>query len=235
MITAIALDDERPALDVIEAFCDRIDTIDLVKTFTRTGEARQFLAENPVDLVFLDINMPNESGLSFSRLIPPPTLVIFTTAYSEFAAESYEVEAIDYLLKPFSFERFQKSVERVQTRRQGLQQASGGDTDMPEPTHLYFRVDYGLVKITVADIRYIEGLDNYLKIHLIAGKPVVVRLTMKAMLDKLPAGQFVRVHRSFIVAFDKIQGVRNKLILMDDVELPVGSSYETEFFGRFGR
>lgn len=230
MITAIALDDERPALDIIQTFCDRIDSIDLVKTFTRTGEARQYMAANPVDLIFLDINMPHESGLSFSQSVPPQTLVIFTTAYSEFAVESYEREAVDYLLKPVSFERFAKSVQRAQTRWQAMQPA----TDKAELAHLYVRVDYGLVRIMVADIQYIEGLDNYLKIHRLTGKPVVVRLTMKAILDKLPVGQFVRVHRSYIVAFDKIQGVRNKMVLMAEVEVPIGSSYETEFFARFG-
>lgn len=113
---AIALDDERPALDVIEAFCSRIDSVDLVKTFTRTGEARLYLDANPVDLIFLDINMPKESGLAFFKSIIQQTLVIFTTAYSEYALESYEVEAVVYLLKPYTFDRFGKARQRAQTR-----------------------------------------------------------------------------------------------------------------------
>lgn len=229
---AIALDDERPALDVIDAFCSRIESVELVKTFTRTGEARLYLEANPVDLIFLDINMPKESGLVFSRAITQPTLVIFTTAYSEFAVESYEVDAVDYLLKPFTFERFSQAVQRAQTRWRALRQTTEG-LEGGEPAHLFFRVDYGLVKVTVADILFIEGLDNYLKIHLREGRPLVVRLTMKAVLDKLPPGHFIRVHRSYIVAVDKIQAVRNKMILIGEEEIPVGSSYEKDFFTLF--
>lgn len=232
---AIALDDERPALDVIDAFCSRIDSVELVKTFTRTGEARLYLESNPVDLLFLDINMPRESGLEFYKSISQQTLVIFTTAYSEFAVESYEVEAVDYLLKPFTFDRFNQAVQRAQTRWRALRQMTGETADASDQAHLYFRVDYGLVKVAVNDIQFIEGLDNYLKIHLAQGAPLVVRLTMKAILEKLPAAKFIRVHRSYIVAIDKIQAVRSKMILIKGEEIPIGSSYEKDFFALFMR
>ncbi|GAB2526559.1 LytR/AlgR family response regulator transcription factor [Spirosoma aerophilum] len=228
---AIALDDERPALDVIEAFCGRIDFVDLVKSFTRTGEARLYLEANPVDLIFLDINMPRESGLDFFKSITQQTLVIFTTAYSEYALESYEVEAVDYLLKPYTFERFTKALQRAQSRWRSRQQATHSGHE--DPKQLFFRADYGLVKVTVADIVFIEGLDNYLKIHMRDTPPIVLRLTLKAMLDELPAGKFVRVHRSFIVAVEKIQSIRSKMILIGDEEIPIGSSYEKEFFSLF--
>ncbi len=230
---AIALDDERPALDVIDAFCGRIDSVDLVKTFTRTGEARLYLEDHPVDLIFLDINMPRESGLAFFKTINQQTLVIFTTAYSEFAVESYDVEAVDYLLKPFTYERFSQAVQRAQTRLRALRQSTNEGREGPEFPQLFFRVDYGLVKVAVADILFVEGLDNYLKIHRSQERPLVVRLTMKAMLDKLPAGSFVRVHRSYIVALDKIQAVRNKMVLIGEEDIPIGSSYEKDFFTRF--
>ena len=229
-MNAIALDDERPALDVIDAFCSRIDSVELMKTFTRTGEARLYLDANPVDLIFLDINMPRESGLAFFRSITQSTLVIFTTAYSEYALESYEVEAVDYLLKPFTFDRFQQAVQRAETRWRLLRQSP---PDPAPETHLFFRVDYGLVKMTVADILFVEGLDNYLKIHRRDGHPLVVRLTMKAMLEKLPATGFVRVHRSYIVALDKVQAVRNKLISIGGEDIPIGSSYEKGFYDQF--
>jgi DNA-binding LytR/AlgR family response regulator len=235
MMKAIALDDERPALDVIDAFCSRIDSVDLFKTFTRTGEARLYLETNPVDLIFLDINMPRESGLSFFRSITQQTLVIFTTAYSEFAVESYEVDAVDYLLKPFTFDRFGQALQRAQTRWQTLRQTSSNTPEGAEPAHLYFRVDFNLVKVTLADILFIEGLDNYLKIHLRDGQSLVVRLTLKAMLDRLPTENFIRVHRSYIVAIDKIQGTRNRMVLLGDEEIPIGSSYEKDFFGLFIR
>ncbi len=235
MMQAIALDDERPALDVIQAFCERIEAVDLQKTFTRTGEARLYLENYPVDLVFLDINMPQESGLVFAKAIPQQTLVVFTTAYSEFAADSYEVEAVDYLLKPFTFDRFSRAVQRAQSRWQTLRQSTADAAAGPEQSYLYFRADYGLVKVVIADILFIEGLDNYLKIHRRAEHPLVLRLTMKAMLEKLPASAFVRIHRSYIVALDRIESIRNKMIVISDDELPIGSSYEKDFFSRFIR
>jgi two-component system, LytTR family, response regulator len=230
---AIALDDERPALDVIDSFCRRIDSVELVHLFTRTGEARLYLETHPVDLIFLDINMPRESGLTFFKSINQRILVIFTTAYSEYAVESYDVEAVDYLLKPFTFGRFEKAVQRAQERWHTQRYPGGGASKNQEQPPLYFRVDHGLVKVTVDDILFIEGLDNYLKIHLSKGQPIVVRLTLKAMLDKLPVGSFIRVHRSFIIAVDKIQAIRSGMILIEDEEIPIGSSYEKDFYRLF--
>ncbi len=232
-MNAIALDDERPALDIIDAFCRRIDSVDLVHLFTRTGEARLYLETNPVDLIFLDINMPRESGLAFFKSITQQTLVIFTTAYSEYAVESYNVEAVDYLLKPYTFERFSKAVQRAHERWLAQRQGSREAPKNQEPSSLYFRVDHGLVKVMVADIVFIEGLDNYLKIHLSKGQPLVLRLTLKAMLDKLPTKNFVRVHRSYIIAIDRIKAIRNGMILIDEEEIPIGSSYEKEFYTLF--
>lgn len=229
MITAIALDDERPALEVLDAFCSQVNFIDLKKTFSKTGEARLYLEENPVDLVFLDINMPAVSGIDFYKTMPHPAMVIFTTAYNEYAVESYELDAIDYLLKPFTFGRFLKSV----TKAQDLQKLHKQSSDNQEK-YLYFRVDYSLVKVAIADIIFIEGLDNYLKIHLNGQKPVVVRLTMKAMLEKLPEKGFLRVHRSYIVSLDKIKLVRNKIIKIAEEEIPLGSSFEEGFNAVFG-
>lgn len=230
---AIALDDERPALDVIESFCDRVDFVDLAKSFTRTGEARLYLETNPVDLIFLDINMPKESGIDFSKSVSQQTLVIFTTAYSEYALESYEVAAVDYLLKPYTFERFTKAVQRAQNQWQTVRLAQGNGSQTAEQTQLFLRADYGLVKVTVSDIIFIEGLDNYLKIHLPERHPLVIRMTMKAILEKLPVDKFIRVHRSYIVAIDKIQAIRNRMILLGEEEIPIGSSYDKDFFNLF--
>lgn len=229
MITAIALDDEGPALDVVEAFCERIDFIDLKRIFSKTGEARLYLEENPIDLIFLDINMPAVSGIDFYRTIPHPAMVIFTTAFAEYAVESYELNALDYLLKPFTFERFLQAVKKAQEQFKLLSQS----TDTFDRA-LYFRVDYGLVKISPSMILFIEGLDNYLKIHLVNQKPLVVRLTMKAMIEKLPENKFIRIHRSYIVAVDKIISVRNKFIKVAGEELPLSSNYEEAFKELFG-
>lgn len=233
MLTAIALDDEKPALEVIEAFCNRIDFINLQKTFSKTAEAHRFLAEFPVDLLFLDINMPAQTGVDFARSIvgnATSAMVIFTTAHSEYAVESYELNAVDYLLKPFTFERFEQAVQKANDYYRLLHQS-----DQTTHTQLVLRADYSLVNVTVADILFVEGLDNYLKIHLVNRKLVIVRLTMKALLDKLPAREFVRVHRSYIVPIGKIQSVRNKLITIGDNEIPLGSRYEGDFYAVFGK
>ncbi|SEJ41319.1 two component transcriptional regulator, LytTR family [Dyadobacter koreensis] len=224
MIKAIAIDDERPALEILGTFCGRTDFIDLQKTFIKTGQAREYLEENPVDLIFLDIHMPVVSGIDFFKNIPHPAMVIFTTAYAEYAVESYELNAVDYLLKPFSQDRFLLAANKALQMFQGARQKSGADSPV-----LYFRVDYGLVPISINDILFIEGLDNYLKIHLISQKPVVVRLTMKAMMEKLPEHGFVRIHRSYIVSLDKVASFRNKHIQIGQEEIPVGASYEEYF------
>lgn len=232
---AIALDDERPALDVIDAFCSRIDSVQLVKTFTKSGEARLFLESNEVNLIFLDINMPRESGLDFAASVAQRPQVIFTTAYSEYAVESYNLEAADYLLKPFTFARFEQAVTRAQTKIRAERQLAGTQGDDLSKSFLYFRVDFNLVKVVLADILFIEGLDNYLKIHLKNGQPLVVRLTLKMMLDKLPESNFIRVHRSYIVALDKVQSAKAKMIQIGQEEIPVGSSYEKDFLSRLPR
>ena len=225
MIRAIALDDEPPALGVVENFCSRVDFIDLAKTFTNPDEALRYLAKFPVDLIFLDIRMPSISGFHFQRQISQDIMVIFTTAYSQYAVEGFNVNAVDYLLKPFTYDRFMQAVNKAGDYYRFLHQQE------PDTQHfLFVRADYSLVKIMLEDILYIEGLDDYLKIHQEGRKPVVARMTMKAMLEKLPARHFARVHRSFIVPLVKIEKVRNKIIFIGKVEIPVGKSYEKEFF-----
>ncbi len=229
MIRAIALDDEEPALEIIEAFCGQLDFIDLHKTFTRSGEAKLYLEEYPIDLIFLDINMPAISGIEFFKAIPQQMMVIFTTAFGEFALDGFELNAVDFLLKPFTFKRFEQATQKAHELHKFYLKSN------PEQEqYLYFRVDYSLVKVLASDILFIEGLDNYLKIHLQNQKPLVVRITMKAMLEKLTKEDFLRVHRSFIVPVKKIKSVRNKMILIESEEIPIGSSYEDEFNKIYG-
>jgi len=230
MIKAIALDDEPPALDVISSFCSLTNYIDLVKTFTRAEEAMKYLLNFPVDLLFLDINMPSISGLDFKKKLKFQTMVIFTTAYSEFALEGFNLNAVDYLLKPFTSERFLQAAEKAKAYYQFLHQ-----NVMAKPDYINIRIDYALVKVFLADILFIEGLDDYLKIHLSKTKPLVSRMTMKAILEKLPQSDFVRVHRSYIVPVTKIQTVRNKLIFIGEEEIPIGTSYESRFYEIFGK
>ncbi|MCF2221485.1 MULTISPECIES: LytR/AlgR family response regulator transcription factor [Chryseobacterium] len=221
MITAIALDDELPSLEIIEAFCANIEEIDLKKTFLKTSEARYFLENNPVDLLFLDINMPAASGIDFYKTLPQETLVIFTTAYKEYAVESYEIGAFDYLLKPFSFQRFKMAVDRAAEQKKLLSAHDEG--------FIYFRVDYGLVKVVFSEILYIEGQDNYVKFYFENQKSLLVRITIKELLEKLPEQHFCRIHRSSIVSLAKITSFRHKTVYIKDIALPVGNTYEEDF------
>lgn len=235
MIRAIAVDDEPPALRVLSNFCNRIDFIDLQKTFFRANEALDYLANAPVDLLFLDINMPAMSGLDFHKVLPQPTLVVFTTAYAEYAVEGFSLNAVDYLLKPFTFERFEQAASKVRDAYRFRQ----SQNEQEKPACLYIRADYRLYQIPLSDILYIEGLDDYIKIHRKQEKPIVCRMTMKAILQQLPEAsnspeRFIRVHRSFIVPMNRIEAVRNKTILLAGHEIPIGGSYETNFFQQYG-
>ena len=226
MIKAIALDDEPLALEILQNLCTDIEYVDLQKTFTKSEEAFKYLRKYPVDLLFLDIDMPSISGLDFYRKLPHKTMVIFTTAYSEFAVEGFTLNATDYLLKPISLSRFQQAVEKAFQQWKTQNQNS-------EQQYLFIRADYSLMKILFSDILYIEGLDDYLKIHIQNQKTVVTRMTLKVILQKLPVNEFIRVHRSFIVSISKIDKIRNKIIYINDKEIPVSASYETEFFALF--
>ncbi|HEX8013672.1 MAG TPA: LytTR family DNA-binding domain-containing protein [Flavobacterium sp.] len=226
MIKAIALDDEPLALEILQNLCFDIEYVDLQKTFTKSEEAFKYLRKYPVDLLFLDIDMPSISGLDFYKKLPHRTMVIFTTAYSEYAVDGFTLNATDYLLKPISLSRFQQAVEKAFQQWKTQNQNS-------EQQYLFIRADYSLVKILFSDILFIEGLDDYLKIHIHNQKTVVTRMTLKVILQKLPVNEFIRVHRSFIVHISKIEKVRNKIIYINDKEIPVSASYETAFFALF--
>lgn len=223
MLTAIALDDEIPALEIIQTFAEQSGRVRLEACFNKTREALQFLENHTIDLLFLDIQMPRMSGIEFLKNIHSDQLVVFTTSYSEYAVESYNLNAVDYLLKPFTYNRFLQAIDKVET----LRKASLN----PQP--LVFKANYGLVSIFPTAILFIEGLDNYIKIHQTGKSPLVVRMPMKSVLEQLPPAAFVRVHRSYIVAIEKIQFVRNKIIHINGWEIPLGGTYEEDFFQIF--
>ena len=229
MIKVIAVDDEPLALELIETYCKKVDFLRFEKGFTGTGSALQFLEKNPVDLLFLDINMPSMSGIDLFRALDHKPMLIFTTSYSEYALESYELGAIDYLLKPFTFERFKKAVERASETFNLIFNASISE----KTKFLMLKADLGLVKVTLNDILFIEGLDNYLKIHLRNQKPVVVRLTMKTLMEMLNEREFLRVHRSYIASISHIESVKQKMITIAGEEIPVGKLYEDKLKALF--
>ena len=219
MINAIALDDEPLALKIIDFFCSKSELITLQKTFTSQSETIKYLNNYPVDLLFLDINMPAKNGIDFYKLLKNNPMVIFTTAYSEYAVEGFNVNAVDYLLKPFSEERFFIAIHKV-SKRLNLK------NDLSQETHLTIRADYKLNRIPFDDIVLIEGLDDYVQIHLTNKTKIVARLSMKLILEKLPEKLFLRVHRSYIIPINKAKSVHNKTILIQDFVIPIGDTYK---------
>ena len=224
MIKAIAVDDEPLALELIETYCIHFDFLQYEKGFSKTGEALQYLDRNPVDLIFLDINMPAMSGIDLYKTIRQKPMLIFTTSYSEYAIESYELDAIDYLLKPFTLARFEKAVIKVKEKFNLVHHAITPETEK----FLMLKADYGVIKVILSKILFVEGLDNYLKIHLHNSAPVVVRMTMKSLMEKLNEKEFIRVHRSYIIPVNRIESIRQKMITVAGEEIPIGKNYEEE-------
>lgn len=226
MITAIAIDDEPLGLKIISHYCNQIDFIILEKTFTQQSEALKHLKKYPVDLIFLDIQMPNKNGVDFYKMLDNNPMVIFTTAHSQYAVEGFNVNATDYLLKPFSEERFMASIQKARNefefrKNQSIQ------------THLMIRADYKLYRIEYEDILLIEGLDDYVQVHLSDKTKIVARISMKGILEKLPKKDFIRVHRSFIIPIKKVKAIVNKNIQIDDFVIPIGDTFKEEILKFF--
>ena len=219
MIRAIAIDDEPLALTIIEHLCMKNADIVLEKTFTSQQDALQYLEKFPVDLVFLDIQMPEKDGISFYKSLEIKPMVIFTTAFDHYAVEGFNVNAVDYLLKPVAYERFETAIEKVKKVK-----LFNVNTD--HDAFILIRADYKLNKILIKDILFIEGLDDYIQIHIEGKSKIVARMSMKNIMELLPASEFIRIHRSFIVPIRKITSVQTKQIYMGEKEFPVGETYK---------
>lgn len=228
MINAIAIDDEPLALTVIESLCAANENINLQKTFTQPSEALKHLRKFPVDLIFCDIQMPAMTGIHLVKSLQQNTMVIFTTAFSEYAVVSYELNAIDYLLKPINRKRFSQAITKAQEYFDYINKK-----DQSADRSIFIRADFSLVKIPLSEIIYVEGLADYLKIHIKDRKTIMARMSMKDMMEKLPSGDFIRVHRSFILPFSKIEAVRGTTIFIGNQEFPIGRTYTDEFFSRY--
>lgn len=229
MIKAVAIDDEPIAIKVIENFCNNIDFIHLEKSFGQSRDGLKYLNKFPTDLVFLDIDMPLLNGIDLYKQLKQDIMVIFITSRADYAVEGFNLMAVDYLVKPFTYDRFLQAVKRANDLL-NFQTNKQIDEDNK---YLYIRADFSLVKIAITDIIYIEALDDYLKIYIQDQKTLVARMTMKGILEKLPAGKFMRVHRSFIVAVDRIQSVRAKSVMVDRIEVPIGGNFAGEVTRRF--
>lgn len=225
-MNVIALDDELPALRILEHYCSETENVHLKKIFSDPKEALQYIRLFPVDVIFLDINMPTISGLDFYAKIKDDVHVVFTTAHHEFALNAFDLGALDYLLKPFSYERFLQAIRKITAIVP--QQAA-------EKDYITLRTDYRLLRLPVNEIQFIQAYDDYMKIFDTNGKITVVRSTMKSLLERLPSHEFKRIHRSYIVAVSKISSVRNKIIYTGNHEIPLGKAYESEFMGFFNK
>jgi len=224
MLKAIAIDDEPIALEVIKSLATEIGVITIIETFTNPFKAIGYLQQNQVDLLFLDINMPGISGIDLLKTISSPPMAIFTTAYSEHAVQSFELDVIDYLLKPFSLPRFLKACnkahEQYEMRKNKEHQVAGSQP-------IFLKSGYEEVRINPADIVYAESAGNYVNFILTNGK-LTSRLTMADAAELLPAPAFLRIHRSFIVATKHISKADRKTVWMGKTELPVGTAYSPE-------
>lgn len=218
MIHCIAIDDEPLALQLISEYCSKISFLKLEKIFTNTDEANAYLQNNTVDLLFLDIQMPDINGMQFYKNLSKKPPVIFTTAYKDFAAEGFNVDAVDYLLKPFEYDRFLKACYKA---NEYLDFISSQELQL---NSIFVKVNYEIMKINLKDIELIEALDDYIKIY-IKPNPVLTLMTLKSIQEKLPARDFARVHRSFIVPLGLIEKFSKTKLWISGKEIPIGSSY----------
>lgn len=222
-LRCVAIDDEPLALDLIKQYAGRFAFLQLLQTFNDAITGREFLRQHPVDLLFVDINMPDITGLDLVRSLDVKPMIIFTTAYRKFAADSYDLDAIDYVLKPIEFERFSRAVNKA---TEYYRYRNG--TEKKESDVFFVRSEYQLVKIHYTDIEYIESAEDYIKIHVKEGRPVMTLMTLKGILDKLPANDFKRIHRSYVVPLAKVKAMVNKKVRLSNIELPIGDSYVSQ-------
>ncbi len=228
MINVLIVDDEPLAQDVIETHVLRMPELNLVAICSNALEAQKALEEHSIDLMFLDIQMPQVTGVEFLKSLENPPLVIFTTAYSNYAVEGFELNALDYLLKPVSFDRFSKAVDKA---KEQIALRKAAETDAEEVDHMYVKSDKKLIRVKYSDIIYIEGLKDYVIIRMEVGRLITLQ-TMKSLEDKLPSKIFRRVHRSFIVAIPKIHAIEGNMIEVVEKgqpkHLPIGKNYRDE-------
>jgi DNA-binding LytR/AlgR family response regulator len=230
IMTCVAIDDEPIALEVLEEYISRTPHLELLKTFSDGFKAIEYIKENKVQLIFLDIQMPQITGIQLMKSLPDPPLVIFTTAYSNYAIEGFNLNAIDFLLKPFEYERFLKAVNKAGEYVTYKERPA----EAPSNTSFIFvKSDYQIIKIDLSDISLIEGMDDYVKIFT-SKKMILSNMTMKDILSKLPSPDFTRVHRSFIVSLSHIESVRNKRIKIGEKLIPVGDSFADSFYKLLG-
>ena len=235
-LRCIAIDDESLALDLVEDNIAKVPFLKMEARCRNAFEAIEYLQNNPVDLIFLDIQMPGLTGVQFLEGLTHKPMVIFVTAYQQYAVEGFNLDVIDYVLKPISFERFLKASHKaLDFYKSKLALQVQGAVSESKVDYIFIHADYSLMKIMLDDILYIEGLKDYIKIHLRTQKfPVVCRMTMKLIAEKLPADAFLRIHKSYIVSIKKIESIRNQKVKIGENHIPLCDSYSEQFYQTIG-
>ena len=230
MIRCMAIDDEPLALQQIAAYIGKVPFLQLAAQCQSAIEARQFLEQDTVDAIFCDINMPDLNGMDFIKSLTVAPLVVFTTAYAEYAVEGFKVNAVDYLLKPFGLQDFQRAANRIRERLENTQATNPSPLASATDDVIFLKTEYRIVKVSIADIRYVEAMSEYLKVYLVSEqKPIITLLSMKKMEERLP-DYFMRIHRSYIINLNQIQEVNKNRVIMDqDTYLPIGDMYKETF------
>lgn len=262
MIKTLVIDDEPLALQQLAAYVRKIPFLDLVAECQSAIEARDIINNERIDAIFVDINMPDMNGMDFVRSLAAPPLVVFTTAYSEYAVDGFKVDAVDYLLKPFGLDDFKRAAMRVKHRFELENPTAAEPTDnnaavnaapsvsdanpaasdaIPtDDDSIFLKTEHRVVRVNIADIRYIEGMSEYLKVHIEGQRPIIMLFSMKKMEERLPS-HFLRIHRSYIVNMRRVQEVtKNRIVMDSDTYLPIGDMYKEtlsayladKYFGR---
>ena len=228
MIRCMAIDDEPLALQQIVTYIKKVPFLELAAQCQSALEARQFLEQDTVDAIFCDINMPDLNGMDFIKSLVTPPMVVFTTAYAEYAVEGFKVNAVDYLLKPFGLQDFQRAANRLKDR--SLPPTPPQKDESTSDDSIFLKTEYRIVKVSISNIRYVEAMSEYLKVHVEGeSRPIITLLSMKKMEERLP-DYFMRIHRSYIVNLKMIQEVNKNRIIMDkDTFLPIGDMYKDTF------
>ncbi|MGR7814270.1 LytR/AlgR family response regulator transcription factor [Lacinutrix undariae] len=232
-ITCVIVDDEPMALNLVESYVEKTPFLDFKKKCSSAIEAMEYIKTNPVDLLFLDIQMPDLTGLEFSKMLPKETRVIFTTAFDQYALEGFKVEALDYLLKPFDYAEFLSAANKAYNWFSLKKQETVSATPVvlsEEKEFLFVKSEYKQLRIKLADVLYFEGLKDYIKIWLKGNpKPVLTLMSLKSLEEELPSSQFMRVHRSFIVALKNIEVIERSQIIINSQRITVSEQYKSKF------
>lgn len=228
-IRCVAIDDEPMALEKLKSYIERIPYLEFVRTCESSYEAMDTMASEHIDAMFIDINMPDMNGMDFAKSLADPPLIIFTTAYAEYAVDSYKLRAVDYLLKPFGFTDFQRAADNLRKQYELIHATSGSEAPKHEKDIMYLKVDYRYVRVMLNNITYIEGMNEYLKIHMTTGDPFLTHTTFKQIKEHLPES-FIQVHRSYVVNMNHVNEVERSLVLISDgTRIPISDSNKEVF------